>query len=638
MGHFKINVFSREGEWTKNIEKERFIVGRSKKADITIKSNSISREHLLVYQTMGHIYLMDLNTSNGTHVEKSPIPPQVPFPYRNLDGVQLGDSLDVIRISFSNEENKQVEQAQEDIKTLEEKTVLKESEYKILLENIEEHHAKMEKKFQEKQKNLKNLEEEEETLSKKVQELDTKKKGLEKKELEYSSLLFDFKNLSHDYQEQEKEHASITKDLKEISSELLERKREYSSVTEKLKKGEERIKSLEDMNFLKGKEYAVLLENIEEHQSKGQKAFQTQQEELRELEREKIALSEKVQKLAEQRESWDEEKAQLEQRSLTLQKREEDFKAQSASLMEKTQKEIAMAHLKEEELLKKRRIQEKRNADQRKGHQINEITRNLEVMILNKSKSLENQGAEIKRIVSEAFEEKSQAVYQAELQRIMPLGAGGRGKVRRFWIKTGLAMTISMAILFLFIFPEIMNGIKRGLASLFIPEKSASHLYVERVQKKREERPKFQTKTTPGHKKSYTDNILYTENYLANKQEEIFHKTWVLELNHFFVNKLKLSENTITHFIAIEASLIKELKELKGKINPLFVKEGIERMRQEEAQAVKRMKALLYGHERYYLNFETFRRDFYTTYSLKNLKNIKKNSSTSSREPAEAQH
>jgi hypothetical protein len=68
--------------------------------------------------------------------------------------------------------------------------------------------------------------------------------------------------------------------------------------------------------------------------------------------------------------------------------------------------------------------------------------------------------------------------------------------------------------------------------------------------------------------------VLYTKGYVENELEPKYREQWILDLDKFFVEKLGLSENVIITFIAKESNLIKELRDSRAAINPMFVEEA----------------------------------------------------------------
>lgn len=86
-----------------SIYEKKFVIGRKPTHPVSIPDSSISRDHLEVIVQDGHIFVMDLETSNGTRVDNQLIPGNIPTPYRSNQTIQLGHSNIVISIELFDE-------------------------------------------------------------------------------------------------------------------------------------------------------------------------------------------------------------------------------------------------------------------------------------------------------------------------------------------------------------------------------------------------------------------------------------------------------------------------------------------------------------------------------------------------------
>lgn len=75
-----------------SIHEKKFVIGRKPTHPVSIPDASISRDHLEVIVQDGQIYVMDLETSNGTRVDGILIPGNIPTPYRPGQSLYLGHS------------------------------------------------------------------------------------------------------------------------------------------------------------------------------------------------------------------------------------------------------------------------------------------------------------------------------------------------------------------------------------------------------------------------------------------------------------------------------------------------------------------------------------------------------------------
>jgi hypothetical protein len=192
----------------------------------------------------------------------------------------------------------------------------------------------------------------------------------------------------------------------------------------------------------------------------------------------------------------------------------------------------------------------------------------------------------------------------------MPFDPKAQEKSKKFWIRAGAG--ILAAVLFIVVglaFPGLYSSLANGIVSLFKPTQSASDLYVKEVQAERV-RKKFDPPQDTVFRSTYVENVLYTKDYARLKEDEELSKKWVLELNHFLVRDLGLSDRVIVAYIPEENSLVRELIKLRGLINPNYEREGIQRMEQAEAPVVPGLRALV-GGDQNFAKVQEFQKAFY---------------------------
>jgi pSer/pThr/pTyr-binding forkhead associated (FHA) protein len=105
-------------------------------------------------------------------------------------------------------------------------------------------------------------------------------------------------------------------------------------------------------------------------------------------------------------------------------------------------------------------------------------------------------------------------------------------------------------------------------------KEEADKAYQKKLEEKEKNKPKFEPEMKDVYYAKYTDRVLYTKGYVENELEPKYREQWILDLDKFFVEKLGLSENVIITFIAKESNLIKELRDSRAAINPMFVEEA----------------------------------------------------------------
>src|SRR5688572_30601012 len=69
-----------------------FVIGRALEAQISIVSNTISRQHVKVQIDKANVKITDLKTHNGTFVDDIKIEPGRPIAVQPVNRVRLGES------------------------------------------------------------------------------------------------------------------------------------------------------------------------------------------------------------------------------------------------------------------------------------------------------------------------------------------------------------------------------------------------------------------------------------------------------------------------------------------------------------------------------------------------------------------
>ena len=90
----EIVLFIKDSEEEKSFElKDKLIIGRNSKADITISDNRISSKHLQVKHIDSKFYIKDLETRNGTQINGNIVIPNHYIEIRSGDKVVIGNKL-----------------------------------------------------------------------------------------------------------------------------------------------------------------------------------------------------------------------------------------------------------------------------------------------------------------------------------------------------------------------------------------------------------------------------------------------------------------------------------------------------------------------------------------------------------------
>jgi pSer/pThr/pTyr-binding forkhead associated (FHA) protein len=122
---------------------------------------------------------------------------------------------------------------------------------------------------------------------------------------------------------------------------------------------------------------------------------------------------------------------------------------------------------------------------------------------------------------------------------------------------------------------------------------------------------RFEPKQTHKIRNTYTDNVLYLENYVAAEENPDFHRHWLTELDKTVTQDWKMDKSTANPIVAKEQVLIEDLSHIREGITVEREQQGITQMRSREAAFLKDLESMLKGRaavER----FLKFKRAFYS--------------------------
>lgn len=103
MAFLTVRVKGKEGYTRFDLGKERTVIGRASACDLAVPTTNISREHCLLVKREDGWYVEDLNSSNGTYVNKEKL--AAPRKLSEKDIVKAGAA----RLTFHAGDIKQVE-------------------------------------------------------------------------------------------------------------------------------------------------------------------------------------------------------------------------------------------------------------------------------------------------------------------------------------------------------------------------------------------------------------------------------------------------------------------------------------------------------------------------------------------------
>jgi hypothetical protein len=138
--------------------------------------------------------------------------------------------------------------------------------------------------------------------------------------------------------------------------------------------------------------------------------------------------------------------------------------------------------------------------------------------------------------------------------------------------------------------------------------KPASEIFLDHLRPK--EKAQFNPQMTESYKPTYTENVLYTRDYVTFKLDSDRQAKWIKDLNKYFIDDLHLNENTIVKFISIESSLITQLKDMRAAVHVANQKDDISKMTSLEKNTLPEIIEVL-GSEQKYKSFRSFEQKYF---------------------------
>jgi hypothetical protein len=378
-------------------------------------------------------------------------------------------------------------------------------------------------------------------------------------------------------------------------------------------------------------------QTIEKANGEGIRAKEAAAEVFRDLEsRAKLHADELV---GNAKKASDEVRREMEQYGQSVRKSTEEYSEGRRQLADKeyqqaksgVEQQLAVMKLREMELLKVWKKEQTEEFFLKRRHETSEVVRNLEVVISKKigdilanpqnPESIRAIGPEVINIAKQVLNGEQAQQNMSRIQELLPFSPRGAKKVRVFWYKvlaySFIAITLAVA---LFVYPGYWDPLKAYASDYFSGKKASGDVYVDKEREERKRKSAFNPKQSPAYKGSYTDNVLYTENFIHYYTEDpVFQGKWIRELNKFFDKDLELDDKIVVKFIPLEETLVRKLIRLKASITPATKDVGVGKMRAEEKDSLEKMKKLLSSSQDYE-KFSAFRKSFYEEYKKVKVK------------------
>jgi pSer/pThr/pTyr-binding forkhead associated (FHA) protein len=315
-----------------------------------------------------------------------------------------------------------------------------------------------------------------------------------------------------------------------------------------------------------------------------------------------------------------------------IEKARQDSKEEMAKIDAETKDHLAkqqtrLAELKQLEMMniKEMRAKAESEIQERKSEKAKAAAANVYALIAGEMYKARNKvmdeefikpfANELKSIVMDTLLDKASKADNSRLQEILKTSVNSKEKEKAYWKKVGvIGGAVTFALLVLWMFPGIITTPTDALTASIQNENgsAASEQFLNDVKEARE-RAIFKPETTPEVKNNYTDNILYTTDYLAKKQSKEFQDKWILELNEYFISTLDVKDTSIIKFVSLENTFIQDLAKLKSEADAQDPQPKIEAMHARETEFKRRLSDIFEDPEKV-SRFYNYSKNFWTRY------------------------
>ena len=139
----------------------------------------------------------------------------------------------------------------------------------------------------------------------------------------------------------------------------------------------------------------------------------------------------------------------------------------------------------------------------------------------------------------------------------------------------------------------------------FMKDMSQNPLAFEQILRRRNAESIYTPVQTPQWRETYTDNVVFLQDYFEAKTDPIYQDQWTLRLTNLeFLRSLSLTEDDMVQYIGKERALILKLGDMRANIDAKYSEIGLENMRQMERESVAQIKTVLKSED----NWSTIKR------------------------------
>ncbi len=394
---------------------------------------------------------------------------------------------------------------------------------------------------------------------------------------------------------------NLERDLSGQMQRLDELKAEERQFLDRINKLVENTKSKESEHE---NQLAALMDLVAKH-SQQQKVYETKNQEINALTKEKSDLQTSLEELVRSRES---ENAKIQTLKQQIKQERQNLDTELQAGRGRIDDELSKLRDKELKDIDRLRVDALAQIEALKTKAIEEIVHNKSMFMINLSERIQGLFVALHKkstdelnlpaLKTEVFNMIQGAVEEQSFELTQKHEGDIRHLVKQETQKRKLTAQKSAMGLLAIAASAIGFYIYQGgnIENIMLGRNSSGESAAEefgRQQREQRDSKKFEPPQSDFIKSSYTDNVLYTRNYYSVFTSPQMQEQWITLLNGIFSKDFNLEDDAIVKFVAAESTLVTKLQQEKDQVVPDFAQIGIDKMRKVEKESTEQMKAIL---------------------------------------------
>lgn len=293
-----------------------------------------------------------------------------------------------------------------------------------------------------------------------------------------------------------------------------------------------------------------------------------------------------------------------------------EFESQKVMLAEKMERDKTELTKSEEQRLEEMRIQTTARLQKMEREMLDEILRRKDSMVKEIFTNIEREVVKqlepsrwrdiaetVETHIRESIEGKVSSMAQSSLTTEKPVDLIKKRKAEkwRFFLS---GATVGILLFF---------GAEMALEQIRQNQAPMQNMVEKEARKRKQdlEKRRFNPPQEDEWKDSYTDAVIYTRNFTEIYTDNDFQQKLYKASATYLLKTWRIDEQKTLQVVSATQALVKELKDLRSRIHPDYVKQGIDKMHALEKENRERMKVIL-GSEVRLDSFRRFEKTLFT--------------------------